>query len=210
MIDLVVVSDCKTDALYQTTLKCISSWRKYNTEGEIYVIEKQPIHFDGCISVFQPEPFNYNRCLNLGYLLSKAEYFCFANNDVEFLSPVPIEKLEKYDSISPVNTLWMHHKKVTKDIKGYGVGVYVTGWCIANKRSAMEKIGGFNDIVEFWYSDNIYALQLQKAGLIHALIADWAIKHHASQTLFSSNVDVGNLTHGQAKNYEEAIHKLLE
>ena len=47
----------------------------------------------------------------------------------------------------------------------------------------MDRIGGFDYPVNFWYSDNVYAEQLKAAGIKHALVGNSIVRHLESQSL---------------------------
>lgn len=210
MIDLVIVSDAKSGTYKDMTQRCIDSFRT-TTSGGIVVVEKQDVDYHGCVVVSQPKRFNYNECLNIGFLLTTADYICFANNDVEFLDGWDCMLDYDYDSMSPINPGWQFHTQFnncTDPIEGYGIGSTLTGWCILAKRLTIERIGGFDTDVEFWCSDNIYADQLSYHGLSHALIPQSNVRHITSRTLFGSE-NIGELTRNQAEKYLKAKQKYV-
>jgi GT2 family glycosyltransferase len=54
------------------------------------------------------------------------------------------------------------------------------------KRSVINKIGGFPEDVDFFYSDNLYADVLRYHGIKHALISSCMVSHKPSTTLYWS------------------------
>jgi hypothetical protein len=205
-MDLVIVSDAYNPELSRLTQNCIDSFRS-TCGGKIVVVEKQNKDYAGCVVLPQSQPFCYNACLNDGFLHTESDWVCFANNDVEFLPNWAELTKYDFDSMSPLNVVWQHHKNIKGEpIRGYGVGVILTGWCIIAKRKTIEDIGGFDTGVSFWFSDNIYSDQLIYHGKTHALVPESHIKHIASKTLFRSK-DIAELTHGQLSKFEQAIKK---
>ncbi|MBC8495159.1 hypothetical protein H8D36_03330 [archaeon] len=182
MIDLVIVSDARDARLNQLTDTCL--WSAHNS-GRKIVIESQDIVFEGITTVPQPKPFNYNKCLNLGFKYTEND-ICFANNDVDFTAcdwEKVEELLETYPSLCVAENNAHHGFMADKVYHGYKIGYHLTGWCIFLKRWVFEKIGGFNTDVDMWFSDDIYAEQLQKAGIKHHIYMGTIIEHNASSTL---------------------------
>jgi hypothetical protein len=194
MIDLVTVSSARTPELAAMTKRCVDSFRA-TCNGKIIVVEEFDSNIDCTHTVItQTKPFCYNKCLNDGFKHTTADWICFANNDVEFMPSWYDMIRYDYDSMSPLNPGWMYHKEFKGDpVEGFGIGVHLTGWCIVAKRETIEKIGGFDEGVDFWCSDNIYAIQLDYHGLKHYLIPESHVKHVASRTLFKSK-DITQLT----------------
>ena len=156
------------------------------------------------------EPFNYNKALNYGMCRSKGEAALLCNNDLIFTPGSVTEMLEGfergYGSISPYCPL--HHKGITRDkyrfVEGYGVGGALVGWCIAVLRETFNKILMFDESVDFWYSDHIYAEQLKDAGIKHALAMKAEVKHLGSQTLGTLDPDqYFDVTVGQKRAFDE-------
>ena len=132
----------------------------------------------------------YNAALNEGAEMSNADVIGFCNNDLEF-TPNSVRHLmaglERFDSVSPWCPLthhqWWGNTKPIAAQEGTTTGKLVAGWCIFTKRKTWETIGGFDERLKFWCSDNAYSEQLNEARLSHALIPSARVKHLQSQTL---------------------------
>lgn len=199
-IDLVFVSNSIDLSLWEMTRNAIrTGMQNAGMEvGTIVTIEqnryiiKQPtgktIHYDF--------PFNYNKCLNLGKFVcnnsshlhsskrkSKSKYIAFCNNDLYFESnwarnAVRAMKEYGYLSVSPTS------KHIFSGvIEGYTIGRQLLGWCIIVDTCIFDKIGKFDESVNFWYSDDVYAHQLRKAGIKHALVGNSRVIHLLSRTM---------------------------
>ena len=188
-IDLVVVSNGRSPELIDMTQRCIDSFhRTTKTICHVVCVEKYPIGYAGATVVNQPEPFCYNKCLNEGYKYTDARWICFANNDVIFMEGWDDIIHYGYDSVSPLNPGWFLHTEPDSGAKeGYEIGKHVCGWCLVVKRSVMEKIGGFPEGVDFFYSDNLYADVLRYHGIKHALVTNCRVSHKPSTTLYGSS-----------------------
>ena len=123
--------------------------------------------------------FNYNKCLNLGFSVCNSKYVAFCNNDLSFRDNWAKNAVAAgYLSVSP------SPKHTFRGvIEGYKIGKQVLGWCIIVDRVVMDRIGGFDYPVNFWYSDNVYAEQLKAAGIKHALVGNSIVRHLESQSL---------------------------
>jgi hypothetical protein len=126
--------------------------------------------------------FNYNKCLNLGFSVCESKYVAFCNNDLHFENSWArnaVAAIEQgYLSVSPTPKHTFNGVK-----QGYKVGQHILGWCIIVDRVVMDMIGGFDQPVNFWYSDNVYAEQIKAAGIQHALVGNSRVKHLTSATL---------------------------
>jgi len=167
MIDLVVVGK-------------MFSYMEDSLKGQDVNIIEEPFTFET----------GYNYALNRGAEKGDAEYIGFCNNDLEFNDKsIPFLKsaLDKYyDSVSPwcpLTHLDWWDKSPNTTFEGYQVGKVLAGWCYFMKRSAYEKIGGFDERIKFWASDNATAHQFGKNRIKHALIPYSLVKHRQSQTL---------------------------
>ncbi len=216
--DIILVSNASSEALYNLTrntilnLKTVEAKVRYN----IVVVEQtsrdysvQTLHYDF--------PFNYNRCLNYGISKTSNDYIVLCNNDLNF-ERLWAERLlvgfsMGYRSLSPycktASRRWL--PQGAHLIEGYNIGIHITGWCIAVKRDVIKEIGGLCEDVDFWYSDNIYGKQIEKARIKHAIVCHAYVNHMTSLTLNSNPADVkGKYTVAQKKKYDQALIKLFD
>lgn len=187
--DLIIISQSKGD-LIKVTQNCIDSARKDKAELNIIVVETgdpYPYKVDKIIT-YSGE-FNYNRALNLGLQFAKSDYQILANNDIVFhpgwSKMGDIMKVNDYLSASALSNDQRQTicKKGNIAYEGYVVGIHLTGWCIFTAKELWSKIGKLSEKHRFWFSDNIYADQLIKASIKHALICSIQIDHLGSRTL---------------------------
>lgn len=205
-MQVLIISNARNDTLNEYTLNAIES-----SGQECIVVEQTDTDFP-CRTIHYDFPFNYNRCVNLG-LSYCSENVCIANNDVLFLPGW--EKIEdhlgEYDSLSPVNPEWERHMGLEGVIEGYRIGYELCGWCIVVSQATIQKTGGFDEDVEFWCSDDVWAMQLQANKLKHALVCDSRVIHYTSKTLCSGLP--GDLfkryTSGQVENRNKASEKYI-
>ena len=176
MIDIVLVGD-----LNSITKHCIRSIESTCDNANIIV-----------------EPFQgYNKSLNNGAAKGNNEFIAFCNNDLEFLpnwdKPL-IKGLNFNFSVSPwcprTHKDWWGRYEPVSMYRSYEVGKALAGWFIMMRRDSFERLGGFDERLEFWASDNSYAEQLKaikksNPNFIsdHALIPQSKVIHFQSQTL---------------------------
>lgn len=164
------------------------------------------------------EDFNgYNYSLNRGAEKGNNPIIGFCNNDLEIVGNaigILIRELKKYDSVSPWCPLthrnWWGNTIPKNPVQGYKVGQVLAGWCFFTKRETWEKIGGFDERISFWCSDNSYAEQLKEHKLTHALIPEAHVIHWESQTLNTkSTKEQKELTRDQIKLFNRLYNKNL-
>ena len=209
-VDVIMPSNGKEPNLVNVTKKCLASL--FESENEIkfnvLVFEQNPnVHYNGVKTIHYNYPFNYNKIMNDGIGRTTSPYVCLANNDLEFHHGWCTELLkwtDQYMSMSPRCPRAQKSMVRFAANEGYRVGKEVSGWCIFAKREVFDIIGGLDDSVMFWYSDNVYADALQKHGVKHALISKSLVRHWVSSTL--KRVGMSSLqkfTKGQKKIYAE-------
>lgn len=184
--DLIIVSQSK-DSLIQLTENCIASARQDDANLKIIVVETgNPYKYDADKIVEYNGEFNYNRALNLGLKYATGDVHVLANNDIIFH--------KGWSQIGEYMKLYEYHSASARHsgskypasnflYEGYEIGIELTGWCIFMDRYCHETIGPLDETMSFWYSDNLYALQLQRAGISHAMFCNIQVDHIVSRTL---------------------------
>jgi hypothetical protein len=186
--DLIIVSQSKHD-LIQVTQNCINSAREDNADLNIIIIETYFLtDYKGINKNIKYEgEFNYNRALNLGLKYINGDVHILANNDLIFhkgWSQIgDLMRVNGYHSASIMSQDTKGFERGDKIYEGYEIGKQLTGWCIFLDNYCLSLIGQLDESVSFWYSDNVYACQLQSVGIKHGLFANLQIDHITSRTL---------------------------
>jgi GT2 family glycosyltransferase len=209
MYDLIIVTQSSPE-LIEMTEQCINSARK-DCDLRVIVVETgQPYKYDADKIVEYNGEFNYNRALNLGLKYAKNKFQILANNDLIFREGWSkigdIMKVNGYLSASALSNdqrqLWF--KRGNYAYEGYNIGYQLAGWCIFTDKELWTKIGKLDETHQFWFSDNVYAEQLKKANIKHALICSVVVDHLGSQTLKKQSRDVQRTyTYAQGKAVRE-------
>ena len=206
--DLVIVVASQDHELIRMTQAAIDSCLADGAEVNVIVVETFKRHnYRGAnkILIYTGE-FNYNHALNLGIKEAEGDVVILANNDIKFepgWSTIGQTMIDNgYLSASALSTDPRQREFIRGDYayEGYLIGIHLCGWCIFCQRKVFEKIGKLDESVVFWYSDNMYAKQLKRAGIKHALICNIEVLHYTSQTLSKKRHSERNyLTHAQGK-----------
>lgn len=219
-IDIIILAASKTPELIQMTQNAINSCINSAIENEFNIVvvetynEKQV--YGNCTTLYFIEPeFNYNKTMNFGAANTENEYILFANNDLIFESGWSEElisqmKKHKVSSGSPYCSISMPRYKNTVQF-GYELRKQVAGWALMLSRKLHKKIGGFNESVNFWKSDDIYTEQLKQANERHILAVNAKVTHldNGSKTLKTTSKETQKqLTHQQNEKYLKAKQKI--
>jgi hypothetical protein len=188
--DLIIVSKSITKPIRQITQNCIDSARDDGDINVILVETGQAFNYTGVNTFIEYQgAFNYNRALNMGLHACTGEIHILANNDLIFhpgWSQIGgLMRVNNFDSASALSGD-MRQKAFNRGdyiYEGFNIGSHFTGWCLFVTKEAIAKIGTLDESYDFWYSDNVFAAQLKKAGLRHGLFCNIRVDHIASVTL---------------------------
>lgn len=213
-IDVIVPSMAKTKRLYALTMACVDSLMKSETRGTIkfnvFLFEQAYVEYPFRYYRYAGD-FNYHRIMNLGLSMGRADFVCLCNNDLQFTAQWATTLLnykDRYLSMSPRCPVSQPARKYPNPVyEGYGVGAQLSGWCIFAHRGLFDIIGDLDESASFWYSDNLYAEQLKKHNITHALITKSVVYHvnRGSNTLKTlSRQEVLSATKNQKQLYIDA------
>ena len=232
-VDIVLISWAKDENLREVTESAIYSLiRDYEGPSyHIYVVESNPdVNYDkynpmkrGCtITTLHPDiPFGYHQYLNIGISEGKSKYVAICNNDLTFepgWANAIIQVMESNPLIKSASpwcpqTQGDNKDHIGKIYSGYRVRGELAGWCIFQQRDIYETIGQLNEGVDFWFSDNIYADQLQINNIHHALVPLSVVNHHEDMIGKTGNSAIDEETKqkymmGQQHKYQQALTSL--
>ncbi|MCX6328209.1 MAG: hypothetical protein NTZ85_01660 [Bacteroidia bacterium] len=214
--DIIILSNAHNDKCLNITKKVIKNLRevediiKYN----IIIVEQTARNYD-VTTLHYDFPFNYNKLMNMAISQTKNKYVILCNNDLVFHKKWA-ENIYRafsmgYKSLSPYCPNVTNLGKGDHLIEGYIIAVHICGWCICIDRDIISQIGGLNEDVEFWYSDNIYGEQIRRAGIKHALVCNAFVEHtcYGSNTLKSMpRAAQYDYTVKQLTSYNKALQSL--
>jgi GT2 family glycosyltransferase len=222
-IDVIILSLGKTEELKRVTIQAISSLVASESDTEIEFnpiviesnLELKPYRYPFSKTYYLKEKFHYNKFMNYGFTKGKAEYVAFCNNDLIFTehwASLMIYYMRKYNLVSA--SPWCNQSyglKVVKDdvIIGNTAGTIMAGWCFMARRDFIEKIGGLDERVSFYCSDNIYCEQLKQAKVEHGLITRAVVNHIGNHPTMKSldNATYQQLTVGETKKFNRLFNQ---
>ena len=189
--DLIIVAKSSDPQLIAMTQQTIDTARADGADMRVIVVETGPYHkYRDCdVSVFYKDDFCYNHALNLGLLEAKGDIHLLANNDLVFRPGwSKVGDIMKDNNCHSASMLSQdmrqrHFERGEFLYEGYNVGSHLTGWLILLDDYCLSKIGKLDESFKFWYSDDVYALQLRAAGVKHYLVCNCQVDHITSQTL---------------------------
>lgn len=205
LLDLIILSDAHTPALRSMTQQTIRS-AVAGANGlpiNVIVMEQHDraryrfAHTQRCRG-----EFNYNRRANQGAELGQADWIMVANNDLRFEDGW-LHKLLAADHpvVSPKCPKDARQREITENTVGDITGRHFSGWCFMIRRPLWKEIGGFDDCVNFWCSDDVVIEQLKSVGVQPMLVPGALVQHLQSVTL-RQRPDLEELTWAQLEIFE--------
>lgn len=137
--------------------------------------------------------FNYNAYANEGAAKGTAPWIMIANNDLEFTDGW-LHNLIAADNpvVSPHEPTDIRQKGIIDNELGFECARHFSGWCFMISRELWEKIGGFDEDVDFWCSDDAVIEQVRAAGVTPMLVKESIVRHAGSVTFKQQPVEVQN------------------
>lgn len=216
---VIIASYAKSDKHKRMTDNAIKTAHLAGISDVIVVETMQNVEYYNAKTIHYPktEKFCYNKALNLGIALAKNKYIALCNNDLVFdKSFGQIGKIMFMNGIRSASPMCprSHRNGFTKGnfvYYGYRIGFELCGWCIVIDRDILPEIGGkLDETYLFWFSDNAYADQLNKAGIKHGLLCNIIVTHLGSQTLNTlSKGQTLEYTFEQEQKYRNAEKKSI-
>lgn len=163
---------------------CIKGAGKHKVN--IIVIEQNPdIKYENVDKlIHKTDKFNYNGFANFGAKQGNASWIMIANNDLTFGENwfKPLVEAES-ELVSPHNPQDIRQQLLAPIESGTINGRHLSGWCFMIHRKLWEKMGGFDDDVEFWCSDDVVIEQAIKLGVEPTIVTASVVEHTGSETL---------------------------
>lgn len=166
----------------------------------IFVVEQNPdVKYDRAVTLHPDWEFNYNGSANAAAKLGSAEWIVVANNDLLFGEGWLHKLLSAcHPVVSPKCPRDVRQRNFRTNTLGHRIGYEFSGWCFMMRRDVWELIGGLDDRVKFWGSDDVVVEQLRAHGITPMLVPAAEVTHLRSVTLNNQDRQVyDELTWGQ-------------
>lgn len=206
IVDVIVLSNAKTSVLRRMTQQTINTCRS-GANGlpvRVVVMEgRKGVTYQGAQTLQSVEPFHYNKAANKGARFGTSPWILIANNDLQFENGWLHELLAAgWPIVSPHNPGDPRQANLEVNETGNVTGRHLSGWCFMIKRDMWEDLGGFDERVRFWCSDDVVIEQCMAAGTHPMVVPTARVRHLGSATLKSAS-DSDVLTWGQVKIFNE-------
>jgi len=199
-IDVIFLSDGKSDALRDMTAKAVATLLASEPATavcfHVYVIESCsalcPFQYPGTETIYPKRRFGYNAFMNMGIAKGTSPFVCMCNNDLVFhpnWASNIIAAMEADATLLSASPICHDHHPArgflpdTGNFPGYTVAHQLCGWCIFVRRQLFSQVGMLDEQYRFWYCDSDYAKTLEAHQLKHALITTARVDHLRSTTL---------------------------
>lgn len=211
-LDVIFLANTASASLYDMTLQAIKSVKREAPDAHVVVVETNACHTFGvypCLTIEPRKPFNYNAFMNIGIKAGKADFVLMCNNDIEFL-PGSVKTLlegmeaNELESASPWEPSWHASRfPVGPDVFfGHTIEREVCGWCIAARRTMLDRLQPLDEQFEFWAQDLDYAKTLEVNGVRHGLIRSAQVRHRFSMSHDLLGARREEMTHEQNRRFQ--------
>lgn len=186
VVDIIILSKARKYRDSVMTQQCIDSCIK-GANGlpiNIIVMEGGVGQYHNASVVPKRGAFNYNAYANEGAGKGTAEWIMIANNDLEFTDGWLHNLLSAGNPVvSPHEPTDIRQKGIVDNESGFEIGRYFSGWCFMIERKLWLEIGGFDDAVDFWFSDDVVVEQVKALGITPMLVKESIVRHTGSVTM---------------------------
>ena len=187
VVDVVILSKASTTQLQAMCQNAIDTCLKGANHYQINVVvaEQQPgVKYERAHTIHKPGDFNYNRFANDIARECTADWLMIANSDLIFEDGWLHALLQAgVDCVSPIDPMHRSQRNIKHDEAGWQNGHHFSGWCFMVRRELWKKIGGFDECVSYWCSDDVVIEQVRKAGVMPRAVYGARVRHLGSQTL---------------------------
>lgn len=187
VVDVVIISDGKTNAIQLITQNAINTCivGAQPLKVNVIVVESQKgVTYKNAKTIYPDQEFNYNRFGNIGIREGNAHYVMHANNDLVFKNGwLKALISSNHPIVSPKNPRDPRQHDIKENTIGTKTGRHLSGWCFMMERSLWNKIGGFDEDVNFYCSDDVVIEQVKFFGIEPMLVVDSIVHHLGSTTL---------------------------
>jgi len=181
-VDLIILSKAVNENVFKMTQQAIDS--VYDRRVNIKVLEQTDRTYNNATTIKMDSDFNYNRFANYGARLGKSKWIMIANNDLIFQSNW-LEPLLQANMplVSPKDPSNRRQRGLNGNETGDINGRHLSGWCFMIERTLWEDIGGFDESVWWWCSDDAVIEQCKLKDILPTVVPQSLVIHLGSQTL---------------------------
>jgi GT2 family glycosyltransferase len=213
-VDVVILSKASTRNLRDMTQHAIDTCISGANSLPVNVIVVEQVgaaRYTDAKVIYRSDEFHFNRFANDALRTGTAPWVMVANNDLEFTDGWLHHLLAAdHPAVSPRSPADGRQRDAAENETGYQNGRHFSGWCFMLARELWDQIGGLDESVSFWCSDDVVIEQLRAVNVEPMLVPESVVHHLTSKTLNTvsgaqrdkltwEQVDVFNAQHGQDK-----------
>jgi hypothetical protein len=140
--------------------------------------------YDGTTTVHKPGPFNFNAFANEAARMGRTPWLVIATNDLTFEKDWLKHLFRAQKPVaSPIDPGASTQADLNSDTGGWVKSRHFSGWCFLMRRDIWEQIGGFDERVSFWCSDDAVVEQLRAVDVMPVVVVASRVHHRVSATL---------------------------
>lgn len=200
IVDVIILSRANTPGLRAMTQRAIDTCiaGANSLAVNVIVMEQESVPpYMRARTVRAPNQFHYNSFANHAAMIGSAKWIMVANNDLVFHDGWLHHLLAaEHPVVSPKCPQDSRQTHIVENTTGWQVGTHFSGWCFMLLRELWERMGGFDECVSFWCSDNVVVEQLRELGYQPMLVPASQVTHRRSVTL-KRDAAADDLTWGQ-------------
>lgn len=184
-VDVIFLSNAKTPDLRAMTQRAIDTCVSCTSlPVHLIVLEQQECTYRNAVTRRMLPEFHFNMFANYGARMGESEWIMIANNDLIFHDGW-LEALLDADHpvVSPKCPARPDQVHIIENTVGDQNGTHFSGWCFMIRRDLWKQIGGFDEAVSFWCSDNVVIEQVKALGIAPMLVPTSRVEHIGSVTL---------------------------
>lgn len=186
-VDVVILSCAYSAGSYDMTQQAINTCIAGANSLPVNVIvmeQNRDRIYAGATTLHPPGEFNYNRFANEGARHGRAPWIMVANNDLIFHDGWLHNLLTaEHPIVSPKCPHDARQRRFKVNTTGTMTGRHLSGWCFMLERLLWCKMGGLDEDVKFWCSDDTVIEQVKALGIEPMIVPDAVVEHKQSVTL---------------------------
>lgn len=188
IVDIVILSKATTSTMARMTQQAIDSAIAGANSLPVNIIVVESVghvRYNNAQTIYHDtgNNFCYNANANLGARQGQSEWIMIANSDLIFKSGWLHHLLIANNPVvSPKCPNDIRQKDIKANAKGDVNAVHFSGWCFMIKRDLWQQIGGFDERVNFWASDDCVIEQVKQKGILPMIVPDSEVVHLGSTT----------------------------
>jgi len=186
-VDVVFMSRASTPELRAMTEKAIKTCREGAGDRALNIVvleQVEGVRYPGVVTVYKPEPFEYNKFANDGIRTGTAPWVVVANSDLEFHEGWLDALLKvRHQIMSPASPTEPRQARLARPESGYENGKHFSGWCFMISRALWGKFGGLDEDFVFWCADDSVIEQAKRHGIKPTVVPASKVTHLISKTV---------------------------